>query len=123
MPFAAFHISDHNKKRVDNILEVVMAYARLDFSKKNKRKSLTTYVLSPNKYYPTMGSFKISENAHTEVAKNIRNGLSCFVGKCPNSNYYLVILSTEGFDSRIEVENAFKKYKEQEYFGVFKCGK
>lgn len=36
MPFAAFHISDHNKKRVDNILEVVMAYARLDFSKKTE---------------------------------------------------------------------------------------
>lgn len=36
MPFTTFNISDSNKDRVNNILEVVMAYARLDFTKKTE---------------------------------------------------------------------------------------
>jgi two-component sensor histidine kinase len=36
MPWTADNISDENRKRVNNILEVIMAYARLDFSKKTE---------------------------------------------------------------------------------------
>lgn len=36
MPFTTFNISNSNKDRVNDILEVVMAYARLDFTKKPK---------------------------------------------------------------------------------------
>jgi len=36
MPLSASNLSDHHKERVDRILEVVMAYAQLDFTKKTE---------------------------------------------------------------------------------------
>ncbi len=36
MPFSANNISDYNQERVNKILEVVMAYAQLDFTKKTE---------------------------------------------------------------------------------------
>lgn len=89
--------------------------------KKIKPELETVVILDSNKYYPVAGIFTKRENAFSEVKKLKFEGLSCSVGQCAYSDYYWVILSTRGFESKIDAENALKKVLLNKRIFLKKC--